>query len=71
MRNRDMDKVECERMVADAILLERAAGVLTRRRPDPRWTVYSVRERHDTAIWVLKEKAAELRREAESYVPPR
>ena len=50
-----MDKVERERAVADAILLERAARVLTRRYPDGL--------KYDVA-W-LGHYAGLLRREAE------
>jgi hypothetical protein len=49
-----MDKVEAERLVADAILLERAAGVLERR------------DRDLARKFQLRAVAARFRREAES-----
>lgn len=59
-----MDKVEREKAVADAIILERATRVLERRKPGPDAEVRE-RQHHELTVWELRDKARELRQEAE------
>jgi hypothetical protein len=58
-----MERLEAERLVADAILLERAASVLDR---TPRYSSYSAVHWLDVRE-SLRELAQGMRTEAESY----
>lgn len=62
--NTSMELLERERMVADAIILERAVRVLQRRNPKSSLPAVQL-DRRNTAIGYMGGLAADLRREAE------
>jgi len=65
--NRGMEKIERERLAADAIVLERAVRVLGR--AYRRAALSDIPLKTDTLLTLLRDLANQYRREAESGVP--